>query len=80
MRITDAPATACRSCGAPVRWVNLNGRPHPVDAAPHPAGNLAEVPGAPVPSVTVVGRGAGAWQSHFATCPDAHTWRKRRQA
>ena len=30
----------CRSCGAPIRWAVLNGRPHPVDAEQVPGGNI----------------------------------------
>lgn len=41
--------TVCRSCGAPIRWaVTTNGRRIPIDAEPHPEGNLA-----------IAGQGAG---------------------
>lgn len=73
--------TACRSCGAHVRFVTTQaGKTAIVDADPAPNGNLvATGPGhiryaskaepAPV--------GAPLYLSHWASCKDAAAWRRR---
>lgn len=74
----------CNSCGAAILWAITGlGRRMPVDAAPHPDGNL----------VMVYDAAAGHWRAevvstdaapdlhraHFVTCPDADQWRRRRR-
>lgn len=75
--------TACNTCGAPVVWATspATRRSAPIDAEPTTDGNVevyrhggnvlfrvvTDTPLMPVPLRT----------SHFATCPDADTWRKR---
>lgn len=55
----------CRSCGAAVVWtVTAAGRRMPMDANPTLQAALV---GPPQPT----------YVSHFATCPQAETWRKR---
>lgn len=71
--------STCRSCGAPVRWARLRdgGRPLIFDAEPvrdgqwRLDGEVAKYirPGA-------AGDGFG-WAPHWATCPDAESWRDR---
>lgn len=53
----------CRSCGAPIIWLKLNGRPHPCETKQ---------------LVIVTDRGdlARGHESHFATCPHAKDWRQ----
>lgn len=71
----------CRSCGAAVRWASLNGRPHPVDRVERADGNLrlTWIEG----NLFAFRLGPGErfagprYISHFATCPQAATWRKR---
>lgn len=77
------PST-CRSCGAAIRWTQTNsGKRMPVDAAPHPDGNVyVDFDSAPpaaavyapahVPPHTVP-----LYRSHFATCPHATMHRHR---
>jgi len=61
----------CKSCSAPIRWVKMeNGKPHPVDADKHD------------PALIISGdqtQGAAGFVgvSHFATCPQAATHRKK---
>lgn len=74
----------CESCAAPVIWTTTeNAKAMPVDADPVAGGNLAltAVPGQnPLSKVLSVrqqfGR-SGLRKSHFATCPDGPSWRKR---
>lgn len=80
--------TACRSCGAPIVWAIAAGssRRIPLDADPTDDGNLIVVrhrwdgPDRTIPIVHVVDEDAGTdglrFRSHFATCPDAKSWRR----
>ena len=73
--------SACRSCGAAVRWeVTAGGRRMPLDAEPVPDGNVVVVDGQ-----ARVLTSAGAelltldtprFVSHFATCPQSGAWRR----
>jgi hypothetical protein len=80
-------SSACRSCHAPIVWaVTEAGRPIPLNPDPEPAGNLELVtrPGQRPPVVHVLTASAprspdvDRYQSHFATCPNANEWRRRR--
>jgi hypothetical protein len=74
----------CSSCGATINWAKtIKGRPIPLDPDPSPQGNviLSEEGTALVyrdPSA-VAPRYANEphYLSHFATCPNADTHRKR---
>lgn len=58
------PIASCRSCGRTIYWiVTGSGKRMPIDCT---------VPGAAAPTAKDGGQGV----SHFATCPDANTWRK----
>ena len=64
----------CKSCGAPVRWVvTANGRNMPLDRAPVRAFRI--VTG--VDGREVAEHAGDLFQSHFSTCPDAATHRRR---
>jgi hypothetical protein len=82
----------CRSCGQAVQWAETEkGRRMPVDLAPSPAGNIALYPredNVPI-AVVITQTEIDAWMasgatkrklytSHFATCPQASRWRKKR--
>lgn len=77
----------CRSCGAPILWTATPaGNSIPLDAEPRADGNvrLGWVGGVEVaivlndPAERAAGQIAGPmFVSHFATCPDADSWRKR---
>ena len=78
---------ACRSCGAAVTWtVTEAGKRMPVDFEPHPDGNVLLLPPYPnvpdTPRASVLGpleveiATAALHRSHFATCPDADSWRR----
>lgn len=56
-------AGACRSCGAPVWWVQTTDKRLIL--------NAQRV------SVWLGGTWTKGWQSHFDTCPHAEQWRKR---
>jgi hypothetical protein len=60
------PVTKCRSCGAHVFWVvsDRTGGKFPVDVQPDDEGH-----------VLVDGT---YYTSHFATCPQAQRWRKKK--
>ena len=63
----------CRSCQAPLRWFQLvtSGAWHPFNAGPVVVAAIRERGGRRVLTLTSA-------DSHFATCPDATLWRKRR--
>lgn len=71
----------CKSCNAPVIWVRMaaSGRPAPLDATPVLQGNIiirdgqGHVVDATYPS-------EARHLSHFATCPQAASWRARKDA
>lgn len=75
--------STCRSCGAEILWaITEKGKPMPLDAAPVEAADARQglfeiahtgegtfaIPSRPVPARFV---------SHFATCPNADSHRKR---
>jgi len=71
----------CRSCGEPILWVEMaaTGRKMPLDVLPVPAGNVVLGPDG---RARVLGKGEDAGEtpryvSHYATCPQAVTWRGR---
>ena len=63
----------CRSCGAPITWAELtSGKRHPFDGeivAVKTQGSILE--GRVIEHVETT-----ITPSHFATCPDAKTWRR----
>lgn len=80
--------TACRSCGAPIRWaVTVNGKRMPLDEQPDPDGNLVlsdPTPGAYAPTVAFTTQNTlplpddpPRFTSHFATCPNADQHRRK---
>lgn len=90
---TDQPAAAstwptldatsrCRSCHAPIAWRRTPaGSRIPLDPTPRDDGNVAIVD---MGAVTLTATEAACadpsvarYASHFATCPDANTWRSK---
>lgn len=85
--------SACRSCGATVRWVKTTaGKTMPMDPEPRDDGNIeltgmtAETrQGTEVPVVryaagdqlALEGVTVDRFVSHFTTCPQADEWRQR---
>ena len=74
----------CKSCGADIIWIpTVSGKSMPCDAKPIP---YKEDASGSLTLVTSEGRVVRAkadatsdtfgYTSHFATCPDANTWRK----
>jgi len=81
----------CGSCGAPIRWVEslTTKKQMPLNVEAVEGGNLGIVdwverpPGLPLPVVAYnpsTGTQATPYRytSHFATCPQAARWRKKR--
>ena len=74
------PTEPCRSCGAPVVWaITESGKRMPVDAKSDDRGRLRlYVDNLGVVHVTHDPFSATVhFRPHFATCPDAESWRKR---
>jgi hypothetical protein len=78
----------CRSCRAPVIWLEheSTGKPAPIDAEPvGAAGNILVDEAAGTYRVTTVGddrqsavdRGEPLHKNHYATCPQSAAWRAR---
>jgi len=91
--MTDYRTEPCKSCGAPVIWAQtVAGKAMPVDAEPSEvAGNIALAPyagidpkAAPLRPLAKVIPWSARCQftdlraSHFVTCPQAGSWRKRK--
>lgn len=71
----------CRSCRAPIRWVRMSssGKMNPLDAQPSEQGSVRigeNETGTVVPKEDRV-EGEPLYLSHFATCPNAKTFRKK---
>ncbi|MDR7278911.1 hypothetical protein [Catenuloplanes atrovinosus] len=79
------PIAHCRTCSAEIIWTVTarQGKPMPVDAGPVPDGNvrLTARPGQrPLAELLPVDERSGVSglrKSHFATCGQAGTWRRR---
>lgn len=76
----------CKSCGARITWLETaGGKKIPVDEDPDPGGNIVVISG----TIARVYRDAKTAQegwpgkprylSHFATCPQAASWRRPQQ-
>lgn len=83
-----APLEHCRSCGRPIVWARTsNNKSIPLDPEPAPRGNLVV---SLTDSILHAGVTRGPqldglraahkplYLSHFTTCPNADTWRKKR--
>ena len=79
------PATrSCRSCGDPILWAtSSSGKAIPLNPEPTPMGNVTivverdDVARATVhPHATIQNVPMPRYQSHFATCPQADSWRR----
>lgn len=72
----------CRSCGASVVWATtIRGKAMPVDVAATAEGNVALSPRGELPPLATVVQNSNGdllHTSHFATCPEAGKWRRRR--
>lgn len=83
MTTVDPPGAVCKSCPAPVFWAEtVTGKPMLVDAEPVRGGNLRleQRPGrAPIAYVVAkhIAWGQTLHVSHFSTCPQAGSHRKR---
>jgi len=80
--MNEADRGTCRSCGALIVWaVTDSGKKMPVDSEPHPEGNLTVWAQGDTWRVKVIQTttrwDAPRFRPHFATCPDAQSWRKR---
>jgi len=76
--------TACRSCDAPIRWAHTEeGRRIPLDAEPVSGGSFklhgdtAIVTKDATVSLFDQDDDGLRYRTHFATCPDADSWRRR---
>lgn len=87
--MSDFVIEQCNSCRANVIWaLTTRGKRMPVNAEPSPDGNIAIGPvtgrdGLPVARVLNTTQQFGRKDlrtSHFATCKDAASWRKRGRA
>ena len=75
----------CKSCGAEIIWLpTASGKSMPCDAKPvpykeDPAGNLTLLTndGRVVKAKADMSSDKMGYTSHFATCPDANSWRRR---
>ena len=75
-------SATCQSCAAPIVWAMTDrGRRMPVDVEPVDDGNLVLVWRGDVLTVAVVGHEdrRPRHRAHFATCPDAASWRRNRK-
>lgn len=74
----------CRSCSAPILWVETeHGRRMPIDAEPYtgpaPGGLFVLRTGDPPRAIATTPEafpGEPVYRSHFETCPDSDDWRR----
>lgn len=81
------PLARCRSCNAPIVWgLTSTGKRMPADAEPVVGGNTVLTAGADGPEFLVVkeaerlrrlDQGDKLHVSHFTTCADSGSWRRR---
>ena len=70
--------TTCKSCHAPIIWgYTINGRRMPLDPEPVSGGNLV-LDGQKVRGATAEDAPGLRRSSHFSTCPEAGSHRRRR--
>lgn len=76
----SSPIVACRSCGKPVMWLKheVSGANAPIDAKPHERGSCVVDLKTGTYRVVKSPYEGEAYIPHFATCPDANVWRKKR--
>jgi len=81
---SDQPRDRCRSCKKPIMWaVTEKGHRIPIDPEPCTDGNiLLRARGHFVPPLAIVRfaipvEETARFKSHFATCPQSSSWRKR---
>lgn len=75
----------CKGCGAEIEWARLNGKAHPFDVDPDAKGSYILCDLASEPQTVAVyvkpqnrKQGDRLVVSHFATCPQASSFRKQR--
>lgn len=69
--------SACRSCGAEIRWERTHaGKPIPLDPEPRADGNLSIRDDGRVVSSSGFPAEAPRYVTHFATCPHANQHRR----
>lgn len=82
-------ASFCKSCNQPIQWARIEqtGKGVPLDPEVDPNGKLLLVELVPGGEwkVRFLHRGedpgnVATYRAHHATCPDAETWRKKRDA
>lgn len=74
----DTREDRCRSCDAPIKWVRTRaGKDMPVDATPTKLMVSVRVPVA-LGTLQETFEVRDCYMPHFATCPDAERWRKRK--
>jgi hypothetical protein len=68
----------CRSCGAPIEWAVMSdsGKRVPLDDALVEDGGLSVVAALNDGTAAVAPDPHGKRRSHFATCPQAKSWRR----
>lgn len=78
--------SVCRSCGKPIKWIELkSGKKMPVDPDPFELWEAEEGDTVVTERGDVIkydkdkhaGNEAEVYVSHFSTCPQADSWRKK---
>lgn len=74
----------CRACGTPIQFVKLGNGLSPVEVEPHPQGNIrVSTANAEILKGDELAQAHAAGEplriSHFATCPNAGSFRQRVQ-
>jgi hypothetical protein len=86
--MADFARASCRSCNGAVIWTTnvQTGKRMPVNPTPRLGGNVVLTTGNDGPEARVLppseakereARGMELYVSHFATCPNATSWRRR---
>jgi len=72
------PTIACRSCGEPIVWaVTENNKRIPLDTSAVRGGNVVLEANGALARVVKPNPAVMRYRSHFVSCPQASSWRKR---
>jgi hypothetical protein len=61
----------CKSCGADIFWIKYKEKNHPLNAKPKKVFVASEFPDGTVWSFR------SGYESHYSSCPQASSWRKK---
>ena len=65
--------TKCKSCGADIIWIKYKDKAHPINAKPKKVFTTVEDEFGKILWWEYI----SGWESHFSSCHQSNTWRKK---